>query len=284
VASIEQKPLIKIMNLLILIKNSPLDQSIINFTASLFNTNTVSIHLLNLVPTSGEVPTQTNGRVLEFSTEFDLSGYLSKTDGNLKFLNSIQHKNIVKRDSLIGNTTIIIQDYINTHKIDLIIAGAHKTSFIEDAFVNTFASRTIENTNIPYLIIKCNRDNFIPKRIALIGDFLKTETEELNCLKRIAEIHNSQIVLTKVQTDSDQRSKKAIVQEMNTFSLRNKLNASFRIINDIDKEAALTSLQNDPETDLIVMPRSKKKSIFQFLGQTKQADIVNHIYAPILFD
>ncbi|MFT5823368.1 MAG: hypothetical protein ACI8ZM_004629 [Crocinitomix sp.] len=270
------------MNLLILIKNNGLDQSIVNFTTSLFKIDGVAIYLLNIVPINGEVPTQMNGRVLPVCTEFDLSEHIKQTELNWNYLNTIEHKTIAKRDAFAGNKIRIIQDYIIQNKIDLIIGGAHKTTAMEDVFVKTFASKAIENTNIPYFTIKCNRDNFTPKKIALIGDFINAETEDLESLKKIAEMHNSQITLTKIWTDSDKRSKEAIEKVMNSYAIQNNLNVTNQIVKSRDKESGLALLEKDHETDLIVMPRSHKKTFFKLLGHTEQTDIINHIYAPIL--
>jgi hypothetical protein len=100
------------MNILILLKNAHLDGSIVNFTASVFKNDAVKLHLLNLVEVNGEIPTKPNGEVLDFCTEFDLSGYHTTASKNLNYLSSITNKLIVSRKALVGNRIKLIQHYI----------------------------------------------------------------------------------------------------------------------------------------------------------------------------
>jgi nucleotide-binding universal stress UspA family protein len=270
------------MNVLILIKNAPLDQSIVNFTSSLFKGEGAQFHLLNIVVTNGEIPTQMNGQVLDFCTEFDLSGYIKKTEENEQYLHTIQDESIVKRSSFAGKKSAIIRDYIKRNKIDLIVGGAHKTTAMEDVFVHTFASNVIENTSIPYLTIKCNRDDFSPQKIALIGDFKTAEIEDIDSLKHLAALHKSEIVLTKIQTPSDKRSLADIRKVMEAYAAVNNLEANIQIIASTDKEAGIEMLHKEFHSDLIVISRSHKKSFFKLLGHSELTNIINHIYAPIL--
>ncbi|NOQ70548.1 MAG: hypothetical protein GQ574_01015 [Crocinitomix sp.] len=271
------------MRVLILIKHNQLDQSVVNFSSSLFEGTDTQIHLLNIVPTNGEIPLQINGRVLDFCTEFDLSAYIKQTENNLDYLNSIKHPLVVARNSYAGNKMSILKDYIQTNQIDIIVGGAHKTTVMEDAFVKTYPSRIIANTTLPYLTIKCNRDNFSPERIALIGDFTIPSKENFDVIKTIAKRHESEITLIKIQTPNDKRPDADIKQVMQAFAEMNGLNATLKIIKSADKESGVSELHTDGFTDLIVVARRTKATFFSlFNHHTDQENIVNHIYAPLL--
>lgn len=269
------------MNLLILIKNNSLDPSIVNFSSSLFNGTETKIHLLNIVPANGEVPLQMNGRILENCTEFDLSHYEKQAETNLTYLSSIKADLIVERHSYAGNEISILKDYIKTHQINVIVGGAHKTTARENAFVKTYPSRIIENTELPYLTIKCNRDNFTPERIALIGDFTAPTVENFEVIKALATRHQSEFTLVKFHTPSDKRSEVDIYKMMQAFADANKLTANLKIIRSTGKESGVSELHKDGLTDLIVVARTHKSTFFKLFNQGEQANIVNHVYAPI---
>ncbi len=270
------------MRVLILIKHNQLDQSIVNFSSSLFNGTETEIHLLNIVPTNGEIPLQMNGRVLDFCTEFDLTSYLKQTEVNLNYLKSIEHNMVVERHSYAGNKIGILLDYIQENKIDIVVGGAHKTTAMEDAFVKTYPSRIITKTTLPYLTIKCNRDNFSPQRIGLIGDFTKPSKENFDVIKAIANRHESDITLIKIQTPSDKRPEEDIKRVMTQFAEVNELNASLKIIKSVDKESGVDELHKDKMIDLIVVARAHKPAFSSLFNHADQESIVNHVYAPIL--
>lgn len=269
------------MNLLILIKNNRLDQSIVNFSSSLFNGTETKIHLLNIVSANGEIPLQMNGRILDNCTEFDLSNYIEQTKANLAYLRNINDDLIVERHSYAGNKIDILQDYIKSHHIDLIVGDAHKTTAMEDAFVKTYPSRIIDKTELPYLTIKCNRDNFSPQRIALIGDFSAPSKENFEVLKVLAERHESALTLVKILTPKDKRSEGDIYKVMQEFAEANDLMASLKIIRSTDKESGVSELHKDGLTDLIVVARTHKSTFVKLFNYGEQSNIVNHVYAPI---
>lgn len=270
------------MNVLLLIKHNSLDQSIVNFTLSLFKDSSVNYHLLNIVQVNGEIPLQPNGQVLDFCTEFDLSGYNKTAKEQLVYLKSFKNESISQRNSFVGDKIKIIKDYVKANNIDIIVGGAHRTSLIEDVFVQTFANRVMDNTNLPYLTIKCNRDNFIPKKIAIICDFNTPNKEDLASIKHIADIHQSEIKLIKIQTAAETRSTSELEYAMQEYASVNNLNATTHIVINDDKEGGINELQNEHQADLIAIGRSHKSALFSLFNNNEQTDIVNHVFAPIL--
>lgn len=270
------------MKVLVLLKHSELDHSIINFAATLLNNKSTAIHLLNIVSISGEIPTQNNGSVVENCTEFDLTGYYSQAEENRTYLQSISHPLIENKSVLIGNRRDIIKSYIEINQIDLIVSGAHKTTLAEDVFTTTFASDVLKVTDKPFLSIKCNRDNFIPNRIALIGEFVHAEKENLEVIKNIAKIHNSDIILTKILTKSDHRPKGDIIRVMQEFAVKNDLIPMHQIIESTDRESGVETIHHAHQNDLITIARTHESTFSQLIHGSALTNIVNHIYAPIL--
>jgi hypothetical protein len=270
------------MNILILLKNSPLDASIVNFTASVFSDDSVKLHLLNLVEVNGEVPTKPTGEVLDVCTEFDLSGYHTTAEKNRSYLASIENELISSRRALVGDRIKLIQHCKEELSIDLVVGGAHKTSHFEDIFVHTFASSIIEKVDVPFLSIKCNRDEFKPTKIGIIRDYLHAEVENLKVLKDISELHNSEIVLIKIKTVNERRSNEDIENQMRIFAELNKLNAETLILNDSDKESGVKSIAQEHLVDLIALEKSHRMGLSAFLKRDENASLVNHIFAPIL--
>jgi nucleotide-binding universal stress UspA family protein len=270
------------MNILILLKNSALDKSIVNFTTSVFGGSNIKLHLLNLVEVNGEIPTKENGQVLDVCTEFDLSEYHTKANENLAYLASFKNQQIESRQALVGNRVGIIQNYRDSHSIDLIVGGAHKTSYLEDIFVNTFASSIIKNVSSPFLTIKCNRDEFKPSKIGLIGDFLEAEMENLEMIKTIAQLHGSEIILIKIKTSSDSRTHDEIENTMRECVEVNCLNAQTLILDGTGTESGVEKIIQEHLVDLIAIERRHQKGLLASFRRDESTTLVNHVHAPIL--
>ncbi|WP_070137795.1 universal stress protein [Crocinitomix algicola] len=270
------------MNALVLLKHGNLDHSVVNFVSSLFNTTNTAIHLLNIVSTTGEIPTQMNGEVLKNCTEFDLNHYYKRAEENKVYLQNFKHNSIKAKVVLIGNRRNIIKNYIDKNNIDIVVSGAHRTTLMEDVFSTTFASDILNHVKQPFLTIKCNRDNFSPKRIALVGEFLQAEKEDIQTLKEIAAAHHSEFVLTKILTPTEKRKHEDILAVMKKYAQLNDLQPVFRIIESSDKEAGIKSIQEEHQTDLITIARAHESAFSSFIGGSEINNIVNHIYAPIL--
>jgi len=270
------------MNILILLKNSPLDVSIVNFTASVFNDDSVKLHLLNLIEVNGEIPTKPSGEVLDVCTEFDLSDYHDRAQKNQVYLTTFNKDSIQDRRSMVGDRIKLIKHYIANHSIDLIVGGSHKTSRIEDLFVKTFTSSIIEKIDIPFLTIKCNRDEFKPSKIGIIRAFMDPKTEDLSMIKRMAAFHQSEIVLVKIRTKDDKRPIETIEAKMNLFASLNNLSSEHLILDRSNKEKGLNTIVGEHLVDLIALEKTERIGFLPFLGKDESKTLVNHIYAPIL--
>ena len=72
-----------------------------------------------------------------------------------------------------------------------------------------------------------------------------------------------------------------IYKMMQAFADANKLTANLKIIRSTGKESGVSELHKDGLTDLIVVARTHKSTFFKRFNQGEQANIVNHVYAPI---
>lgn len=270
------------MNILVLLKNAPLDRSIVNFTTALFKGTEAKLHLLNIVEVNGEVPVQRNGKVLDDCTEFDLSGYIATAANNKSYLETIQSELITARHAFVGHRIRLVKNYIQENSIHLLVGGAHKTSRAEDLFINTFAASIIREIDQPFLTIKCNRDHFAPKNIGIIRDFIRPVKENLEIVKRIAEMHQSQLKLIKIKTTDEKRSNETIYEKMNAFTAMNDLNASPVIIENTTKEQGINALIDEHLIDLIVLDRGQPLRFSAPRESAENTTLVNHLYTPIL--
>jgi len=270
------------MNILVLLKNTPLDASIVNFATALYKGTEAKLYLLNIVEVNGEVPVQSNGKVLDDCTEFDLSGYIATAAKNQSYLETIQSECITECNAFVGHRIRLVQSYIQENAIDLLVGGAHKTSRAEDLFINTFAASIIREIDRPFLTIKCNRDHFALNNIGIIRDFIRPVKENLEIVKRLAEVHQSQVKLIKIKTTDEKRSNEAIHKKMSAFKAINELDATTVILENTTKEKGVKALIDEHLIDLIVLDRGQP---FRFSAPREEAEnttLVNHLYTPIL--
>ena len=270
------------MNILLLLKNDDRDQFITDYTEKKLTALGVKIHLLNTINVSGDIPVQPNGKVLDFCTEFDLSGYLKEAKTNEKYLKTIADERIVERHSIPGNSMAIIAHYVRENKIDVVIGGAHATSAMEDIFVNTFASRVLEHINVPYLTLKCDQSYSELKRIAIFRDFKNPKRENLKLVQQLAAENNSKVYLVKIKTADELLDTEKLLEQMANFSRLNGIEAQCEIVISDNKETAIKAFVEEKEIDLIALGHFKEKGLLTFMAGDVKTDIVNHIYSPIL--
>lgn len=270
------------MNILVLLKLDHRDEFVIRYISNIFSEIPKNIHLLNAVEVNGEVPVKPNGQVLDFCTEFDLSGYLKEADENLNQLNQIDLDGVVSRQALVGNKMKIISNFIESNDIDLVIGGAHTTTVFQDKLIHNFTSRLIENVKVPYLTLKCDRSDSELKRIALVREFRNPKKENLDFVKALVENHNAQLSLVKLYSPSKRMSEEEILKGMSHFEEVNGITANKLIVNATSKEEQLKQIIKDYSIDLLAIGSINEEGNFNFVGERIRSEIVNRIESPIL--
>lgn len=271
------------MKVLLLTKLDDKDSFLLKYTQQLFEAEDAEIHLLNVIPVSGDIPVKVNGEVLDNCTEFDLSGYLKEQEANLEKMNTyLTDYPKVERLSRVGNGLKIITTYIEEQGFDLIISGAHVSTQLEDIFSTTFANRLMHHTDVPYITLKCERGENPVNHIGILRAFNEPKKEKLELVKWLQQKFNAKITLFKLKRPHARQPDAEIHEQMKLFCQLNGLqNAAFEIIETNDFMEATENLVIEYGVDLLALGHMRRKAVAAFVRGELKAEILNHVMVPM---
>jgi nucleotide-binding universal stress UspA family protein len=271
------------MKVLMLLKNNERDDWLIDFVEKLTLKAQEEITLLNMVVTPQEIPVKRNGEVLDFCTEFDLSGYHNEAKKNLDYLQTLMtDHNVINRMTKVGRPIAIVEDVLANGDFDLLVSDSHLTTAFQDLLIETCTSRLIEKTQIPYLTLKCDRRDQELKHIGLINEFDHPQKENLAVLNEIRKASGAKVCLVKIKTSDERLSDPEIMANMNKFCELNNLEADKLIYSAEDKEEGIKEVLKERDFSLLAIGNlNDNRGLSMFAGNLN-ANIVNHVTSPIL--
>jgi nucleotide-binding universal stress UspA family protein len=270
-------------NILLLAKVDEKDEFLLHYAANIFKDHETTLHILNVVTVSGDIPLKINGEVLDNCTEFDLSGYEQEAKDHLKTLETYSVNNLkIECYSKVGDGLQIIKNLIDEQQIELVLSGAHVSNTIEDIFSATFASRLMQEVHTPLLTLKCDRGNAPVEHIGILWAFEEQATENLSLVKTLQKSFNSKLTLFKINTASEKHTLVEIKEHMQRFCDNNNLtNCNFQLIEADDELDATQQMVNKYNLDFLTLGHIRRSVAGTFFRGELKTDILNHVMIPI---
>lgn len=270
-------------NVLLLAKMDEKDEFLLHYAANIFKENDTTLHILNVVTVGGDIPLQMNGEVMENCTEFDLSGYEEEAKEHLKTLEAYSVNDLkIERYSKVGDGMQIIKHFIEEKGIELVLSGAHLSNKMEDIFSVTFASKLMQEVDIPLITLKCDRGNAPVDNIGILWPYDDEEAENLSLVKLLQESFDSKLTLFKINTSSEKHTLEEIIEHMQSFCDNNQLsNCNFQFIEANDEIDATKQMINNYHIDLLALGHIKRSAAGTFFKGELKTDILNHVLIPI---
>lgn len=274
------------MNILALNKMGDIDTHVNSFASRLHHGLGGNLLALNVVSVPGEIPLKQNGQVLDFCTEFDLSGYAKKAVENEAIMQDA-YKDIDNSEvkSLVGNPHRIIRHQAAVNNTDLIISGAHETTVFEDVFTHSFVHELMDTSGKPLLSLKCDRSDMVMDKIMIVGEFAQAVKENLSVIKSLIKAFDLELILARINTPKKHGEKDEIIQEMTSYVNINKIeakNVEFIISEAESAFDGVQSLINKHNPCISAFKQHSKNDQYSMLNGQLEANILNHVAAPIL--
>jgi hypothetical protein len=240
------------------------------------------VHLLAVVPASGDIPTKKNGQIVDGCTEFDLSPLFAD---QFKYEKTIDQmgvsKHLAKAEVLIGDRLAIITDKIASFKPELIIMGTELSSDGMDFFSKTKAGLMKETFDVPLLTYKCENCCESLQDIAILSDYEHDEAKDVHLVKEIAQRTKARITLFGFVKEASQRED--LLSRMRRFSTRYELGeVSMEVIVSSTKEKSARALLAEKPIQLMVITDINRKGFKSLVKGNLEMDILNHTAIPIL--
>ena len=240
------------------------------------------IHLLAIIPVSGDIPTKRNGQVLDACTEFDLSGYLKEQSDFKHFLHERPSDHpFVSAQVLIGESKGILSDQVRSIDPDIILTATELSSEASDLFRHTHATEIRHSVGLPVLAYKCDRSNEAIKKIAIISDFVHDTDADISLVEHIAAKSAAQITLYGFVSHEDEKAD--MESRMDHFIAVQGLENTTKVqVVSTDKEKGAKDLLMAFPIQLMVLLDIHRHGIRSLLLGDLESDILNHTAIPIL--
>jgi hypothetical protein len=240
------------------------------------------VHLLAVVPASGDIPTKKNGQIVDGCTEFDLSPLFAD---QFKYEKTIDEMGVsdsfAKAEVLIGNRVAIITDKISSFKPDLVIMGTELSTDAKDLFSKTKAGLMKETFDVPLLTYKCENCCETIQDIALLSDFDQVEKKDIHLVKELAKRTGARITLYGFAPDETQTL--ALLSKMDQFAEKYDLGkVSKEVVLTTSKEKSTQELLMQRPLQLMVITGLNRKGLKSIFKGNLEMDILNHTAIPIL--
>jgi nucleotide-binding universal stress UspA family protein len=178
--------------------------------------------------------------------------------------------------TIIGHAPIIdnILGFAEHNAIDSIIMGTQGASGLKKTLVGTIASRIIEKTDLPVLLIPEFYEWKQPEKLVLATDYQPADRIALPILTRIAEIFNTSVTVVRLVSGHMTKDDADLERErfdQYTALLKQEFKAdsfSFQLISTSSVVDALEHLDEEIQYDLLAMVRRKKNFLQRFFFES----------------
>ena len=267
------------MKILALLKGDHRDEHIIE-ALDLVSNEDDQVTILNIVPVSGEIPLKANGEVLDYCTEYDLSGYHTESKSILEKWALKEEYNAFEKLSLVGSPAKIATSKALDNNFDLIISGAHVTSILEDLFVDTFSASIINGVKIPYLTVASSTKLDEISHINVLCNANLKQHANFEVIKRLQEENQAKLSFVHLSSEEPIDDWKLGYEELaNEMEIKN-----YEMYNVVSSniQNVISDLSKNYNTGIIAFSEKQMSSWLKLFNLDNRVNAVNHLDHPIL--
>ena len=181
-----------------------------------------------------------------------------------------------------GHVTVMISDFINRKKIDLVVMGTHGATGMREFFVGSNTEKIVRFSPVPVLAVRkavsisSIRDIVFPTMPDL------KQPELIKQVKLIQEFFKAKLHILYVNTLNNFKRDIEIKSEMEKFVKHYKLSDyTLNMRSDTYEQDGIISFAHEIGADMIAMATHGRKGLAHFLIGSVAEDVVNHITCPI---
>ena len=242
------------------------------------------IHLLHVVPLPSHILLTPEGDLFD-DGEMDVSIPKKKKEETVVLLNNwIQ-------DASIGVTTCVCFGHVNAETVryaeryqaDLIVMATHGSTGVKELITGSHAENVSMHVTMPVLTLKCERPDLELRSIVLAGSFNTNDVPHSELLLELQKTFQSKLYLLRVNTPKDFLSDHEAISHMKAFAAKHALeNVEFAVYNDLDVEEGIMHFAANENIELIAIGSMQRTGLNKFINGCVSADLVNHVYKPLL--
>jgi nucleotide-binding universal stress UspA family protein len=177
-----------------------------------------------------------------------------------------------------GPTSIIIRDYIEDNKIDLVVMGTHGTSGMEEFLVGSNTEKIVRFSNAPVIAIRNAVSISSIKNIVFPTTLELNQTDFIKKLKSLQEYFGATLHVLHLNTPFS-FIKEIELKEYADHYKHTKCTLNIR--NDRYEPDGIISFVKEIKADMLAMPTHGRRGLSHFINGSIAEDVVNHVECPI---
>lgn len=206
--------------------------------------------------------------------------------GKQDLANLVAKKNLdaynVVTNIKVGNPYHHIAKDILESEADMVILGSQGTSGYEEVLVGSNTERVVRHSKCPVITIKEPVDFSQVTDVVFAGDFIESENNVANELKRLQHLLDAKLHLVKVDTPNNFESSRTIMNRIKNFVQKHGLeNYTMEIYNEATEEDGIIYYAEDIDADMIALATHGRTGLRHLLSGSIAEDVVNHSQRPV---
>jgi nucleotide-binding universal stress UspA family protein len=176
-----------------------------------------------------------------------------------------------------------ISEYVQAHKIDIIVMGSHGAGGKNELFIGSTTQKVVRTVHCPVLIIKNPLEKVDFKKMVFASDFQADELPAFQFFLDFIEPFSPEIHLVAIRASAFQASNKEMRAAMLSFKkLCNPLPCKAHVFKYFDVSGGIQAFVKKIGADLIVISNHHRHPLKRMLLGSNVELIVNHASSPVL--
>jgi nucleotide-binding universal stress UspA family protein len=243
-----------------------------------------TIHFLNIVTLPSHILLTQDGDIFE-DGDFDVSVPRKlKEDNQIRLKEwAAQYAPDAKLCVCFGHVNEQVMKYADELHADLIVMGTHINMGVKELLNASHAQYIAMHTAIPIMTLKCDRSDLQVKSIVLASSFKIADVPHCEMALALQKAFNAKLYLLRVNTSDDFLPDGEVEKHMKAFAAKYQLqDFEMAIYNDNEVEDGIMHFVAKHDIDIIAIGSKQRTGINKIINGCVSADVLNHLYKPIL--
>lgn len=179
----------------------------------------------------------------------------------------------------IGPMQEIVDDFLDAHKIDIIVMGTSGESTFEEYFVGNHTEQVIRVADVPVLSVKLSDHALDFRTLVVASDMDEKASEGLRHIQVLADKLGAQVHLVHVSSSSSDKTRSKLEQYATDYGVANYILA---VIEDSDTEGGIKKYAAEVGADMIAVITHGREGLGALLSHSVSEDVIKESSVPVL--
>ena len=191
-------------------------------------------------------------------------------------------KDMVGFRTLQGPTTLTIRQFIEDHKVDLVVMGTHGATGLKEYWVGSNTEKIVRFSSAPVLAVRKSFELSQIKSIVFPTTLQLDQLDLVNRVKALQSFFSASLHLLLVNTPFNMNRTNDQMEMMKDYAAHYGLkDYTLNTRNDFSEQDAIISFAHEIKANMIAMGTHGRRGLAHLFGGSIAEAVVNHVDCPI---